>query len=117
AARTRLINSLGRGHREFRALADRCRPALHHALLLRVEAHALLAVGVHVAEQALLPAAEAVPGHRHGDGHVDAHHAHLDPARELAGDVAVAGEAGHAVAVLVGVDEVDGGLEVGHAHA
>jgi hypothetical protein len=39
---------------------------------------------VHVAEQALLPAAEAVPGHRHRDRHVDAHHAHLHPAGELA---------------------------------
>jgi hypothetical protein len=81
-------------------------PALHHALLLGVEAHAFFAVGVHVAEQALLPAAEAVPGHRHRDRHVDADHAHLHAAGELARDAAVAGEAGHAVAELVVVDQL-----------
>jgi hypothetical protein len=32
---------------------------------------------VHVAEQRALPAAEAVPRHRHRDRHVDAHHADL----------------------------------------
>jgi len=72
---------------------------------------------MHVAEQALLPAAEAVPGHRHGDGHVDAHHAGLHAARELARDVAVAGEAGHAVAEFVLVDQRDGLGEVLGAHA
>src|SRR6478752_9372048 len=87
----------GRRHHELGALADALRPALHDGLLLGVEAHAFLAVGMHVAEQALLPAAEAMPGHRHRDRHVDAHHADLDAPAELARHVAVAREAGHAV--------------------
>src|SRR5207245_11290559 len=99
------------------ALADALRPALHDRLLLGVEAHAFLAVGVHVAEQALLPAAEAVPGHRHGDRHVDADHAHLYTPRELACHVAVAREARDAVAELVVIDEVDRSLQVMYAHA
>jgi hypothetical protein len=99
-------------HHELGALADARGPALHHALLLGVEAHALFAVGVHVAEQALLPAAEAVPGHRHRDRHVDADHAHLHPAGELARHVAVAGEAGHAVAELVVVDQLQRAGEI-----
>jgi hypothetical protein len=60
---------------------DAVRPALHDRLLLRVEAHAFLAVGVHVAEQALLPAAESVPCHRDGDRHVHADHADFDATR------------------------------------
>src|SRR3546814_3706995 len=40
-------------------------------------------------------------GDRHRDRHVDAHHAHFDRTRELAGGVAVAREDGDAVAILV----------------
>src|SRR5216117_3743124 len=63
--------SLRRRHHELRSLRRALGPALHDRLLLGVEAHALFAVGMHVAEQAALPAAEAVPGHRHRDRHVD----------------------------------------------
>src|SRR3546814_8428620 len=48
-----------------------------------------------------LPAAEGMIGDRHRDRHVDAHHAHFDRTRELAGGVAVAREDGDAVAILV----------------
>src|SRR2546429_4750888 len=41
-----------------------------------------------------LPAAEAVPGHGNGNRHVDADHADLDAAAELARHIAVACEAG-----------------------
>ena len=51
------------------------------------------------------------------DRHVDADHADLHAARELARDVAVAREAGDAVAELVGVDQLDRRVEVRHAHA
>src|SRR5579864_4164063 len=69
---------LRRRHREFGALGRGFRPALHDGLLTRIEAHPFLAVGMGVAEQASLPAAKAMPGHGHGDRHVDAHHADLD---------------------------------------
>ena len=94
-------------HHELGALGDALRPALHDGLLPRVEAHAFFAVDVHVAEQAVLPAAEAVPGHRHRDRHVDAHHADLDAARELARHVAIAREAGDAIAELMRIDQLD----------
>src|SRR4029078_5718056 len=106
--------SLRRRHRELGALRRRRRPALHHRLLARVEANAFLAIGVGVADHARLPAAEAVPRHRHRDRHVDADHADLDPARELARDVAVAREAGDGVAELVLVDELERRFDLGY---
>jgi len=42
------------------------------------------AVHMQVAEQRLLPAAERIEGHRHGNRHVDADHADLDLVLELA---------------------------------
>ncbi|MDT4820639.1 hypothetical protein FQZ97_537850 [compost metagenome] len=72
---------------------------------------------MHVAEQALLPAAETMPGHGHRDRHVDAHHAHLDAPAELAGDVTVTGIKAHAVAELVVIDELHGLGEILDAQA
>ena len=43
-------------------------PALGDGLALGVEAHGVRAVGVQVAEQRTLPAAEGVVGHRHRQG-------------------------------------------------
>src|SRR5690348_4730444 len=62
---------------------------------------------MHVTEQALLPPAESMPGHRYGDRHVDTHHADLDAAAEFTGDISIAGITRDAVAELVGVDEID----------
>ena len=56
-----------------------------HRLEPGVEADALHAVDVGVAEQGLLPATERVVGHGYRYGHVDADHAHLDVAAEPAG--------------------------------
>ena len=70
-----------------------------------VEVDALGAVHVGVAEEAGLPAAEAVVADRHRDRHVDADHADVDVPLELAGRAAVAGEDRGAVAVRVGVDQ------------
>ena len=53
-------------------------PAGGDDLAAGVEVHALGAVGVGVAEQRGLPAAERVVGHRHRDRHVDADHPDLD---------------------------------------
>ncbi|MND91836.1 hypothetical protein D3C80_839750 [compost metagenome] len=60
---------------------------------------------VVVAEQRVFPAAEAVEGHGHRDGHVDADHADLDLVTEHARRVAIAREDGGAVGVLVGIDQ------------
>ena len=60
-----------------------------------------------VAEQAPLPAAEGMIGDGHGDGDVDAHHAHLDTVGEIARRIAIAGEDGDAIAVFVLVDHLD----------
>src|SRR4051812_19848792 len=50
-------------------------PAARDDLAAGVEVDPLRPVHVRVAEQARLPAAEAVVAHRHRDRHVDAHHA------------------------------------------
>src|SRR5690606_4106731 len=82
---------------ELRPAAGTVWPALHHRLVARIETHAFRTVGMVVAEQAALPAAEAVEGHRHRQRHVHAYHADLDLAHELARHAAVAGEDGDAV--------------------
>ena len=82
----------------------------------RVEAHALGAVDVVVAEQRVLPAAEAVEGHRHRDRDVDADHADLDPALELARRLAARGEDRRAVGIGAGVDQLDRLVQRAHAH-
>src|SRR5699024_8064229 len=53
-------------------------PAGGDGLLLGVEADALGAMGVVLAEQGVLPAAEGVVAHRGRDRYVDADHAHGD---------------------------------------
>src|SRR6266567_7492427 len=99
------------GHRGVYAGADACGPAGSDGLNAGVEADAFGAVDGVVAEERALPAAEAVEGHGDRDWDVDADHAGLDGVGEGAGGVSVAGEDGGAVAVLVLVDELEGGLE------
>ena len=89
-------------------------PAGGDHLAAGVEGDAFRAVDVLVAEQRGLPAAEGVVGHRHGQRHVDADHAHGDGALELPGRGAGGGEDRGAVAVGVGVDQGDAGVEVLH---
>ncbi len=93
---------------EFNTRTGSVGPALHNGLVARVKAHAFRAVSVVVAEHAALPAAKTVEGHRHRQGHVNADHADLDLAHEFARHAAVARIDGDAVAVLVGVDQIDG---------
>src|SRR3954452_19680385 len=69
------------------------------------EADAVGAVHVGVAEQAGLPAAEAVVAHGHRDRHVDADHADLHLELELPGGAAVTGEDRRSVAERVVVDQ------------
>src|SRR3954464_4618097 len=88
------VSSCARGGRKVhvRAVGRLVGPARGYDLAARVELHALGAVDVVVAEQRVLPAAEAVEAHRHGDRDVDADHADLDAAPELARRVSGAGE-------------------------
>src|SRR3990167_10936643 len=81
------------GERELRRLMrGPLRPALGDGLLAGVEADAVRAVGVQVAEQRALPAAEAVVAHPHRQRPADAHHADLDLVAEQARRFTVAGE-------------------------
>ncbi len=91
----------------LRAPGRRVAPARGDHLATGEEVHALGAVGVGVAEQRALPAAEGEVRHRHRDRHVDPDHADLDLVLEQPGRGAVAGEDRGAVAVLVGVDQVE----------
>src|SRR3954465_14933673 len=87
------------------------RPALGDLLVLGPEADALLTMLVDVAEAGALPAAERVIGDGDRDRHVDADHADIDPGRELAGGVAVAGEDGDAIAIFMVGGEAQSLLE------
>src|SRR6478735_5578215 len=89
-------------------------PAARDDLAAGVEVDPFRPVHVRVAEEARLPAAEAVVAHRHRDRHVDAHHADVDVELELAGGAAVAGEDRRAVAERVVVDEGQALLVAGH---
>src|SRR5262245_47631567 len=100
--------SAGGGEAKVGSTLPRLGPAAGHHLGPGVEAHAIVAVDVGIAEEAVLPSAERVVGHRHRDGDVDADHAHLDLVLELACRAAVAGEHGDAVGALVAVDEGQG---------
>src|SRR5450756_1846422 len=97
--------SLRRGHDELGTPGGTLRPALHDRLLPRIEAHAFFAIGVHVAEQTLLPSSEAVPGHRDRDRYVDSNHTHLDPPSKLPRNVSIARVTGHPISKLMRVDE------------
>jgi len=59
-------------------------PSRHQHLLLGIERYGVFSVGVQVAEEGVLPSREREERHGSGDGHVDADHAHLDPALILA---------------------------------
>mmetsp|Transcript_29542 Transcript_29542/g.84217 ORF Transcript_29542/g.84217 Transcript_29542/m.84217 type:complete len:503 (-) Transcript_29542:51-1559(-) len=70
-----------------------------------------LAVEVEVAEDGPLVAREGEHRQRHGDGHVHAHLPSLDLVDEFPCGAAAAREDGSAVAVRVGVDELNGLVE------
>mmetsp|Transcript_15608 Transcript_15608/g.42587 ORF Transcript_15608/g.42587 Transcript_15608/m.42587 type:complete len:321 (-) Transcript_15608:482-1444(-) len=69
-----------------------------------------------ITEQRALPSSERVPRHRYRNGHVDAHHAHLNLTSECACHATIRGETRDAVTELVFVDQFDGSREVGHSH-
>ena len=97
-------------HADVTNLLTTLGPTGRDDLGLRVEAHALGAVNVGVAQQRLLPATEGVVGDRNRDRHIDTDHAGLDIDDEVAGRVTVGGEDRGAVAKLGGVDDLDGFL-------
>ena len=91
--------SVHHGDGELGAFLHPARPTRGDGLHPGPEAEAVGAVLVQVAEARGLPAAEGVIGQRHRDRRVDADHADIDPAGEIASRVAVAGVDGDAVAV------------------
>src|ERR1035437_7204659 len=106
------MRSAERRHRGVNAGADAGGPTRRDGFEAGVEADAFGAIDGVVAKERALPAAEAVERHRDRDGHVNANHAGLNGVGEGAGSVAVAGEDGGAVAVLVLVGKLQGSLEV-----
>src|SRR4051794_3018566 len=91
-------------------------PARGDRLPARVEADALCPVDVVIAEQRVLPAAEAVEGHRDRDRDVDPDHPDLDLALEDPRHLPAAREDRAAVGVGVAVDEIDCSVERVDAH-
>src|SRR6266403_2116516 len=89
-------------------------PARGNGFGLGVELHHLLAVGAQIAEFGPARAGEAEEGHRHRDGYVDAHLAHVDLALKLARGGTALGEYAGAVAERVVVDEFDRLIQRAH---
>src|SRR5690349_22353064 len=83
------------------------RPARRDDLAARIELDPLGAVHVQVAEEARLPATEAVIGDRHRDRDVDPDHPGVHLELELPCRPTVTGEDRRPVAVRVLVDELD----------
>src|SRR6476620_6671310 len=93
---------------EVEAAVAGVEPAGGDDLVAGVEAETFGAVGVGVAEQRGLPAAEGVVADRDGYGDVDPDHADLDLVLVAAGGAAVVGEDRRAVAVRVAVHQLEG---------
>src|SRR5450756_2300275 len=90
-------------------------PARGHALGLGEEVHAVLAQHVQVAEEGVLVPREGEEGHRHRDADIDADHAGVGAARELAGVVTALGEDAGAVGEGAVVHDGQALFEVGDA--
>src|SRR3954471_3899143 len=75
-------------------------PAGEGYFLAGVELDAFVALDVQVAEERPVPAGEREPCHRGGDADVDADHAGVEVAFEMAGGVAASSEDGGSVAVF-----------------
>src|SRR4051794_28768877 len=103
-------------HHVFSTTARAGRPALGDRLVASVEAHALGAVNVVVAEQRVFPAAKRMERHRHRDRHVHADHADVDPRREVARRTTVRSKDRNAVAVFVRVHHAHRAGHIRGAH-
>lgn len=101
---------------EVQAAVARVEPAGGDNLAAGEEVDALGAVGVGVAEERVLPAAEGVVGHGYRDWHVDANHTDLNLVLEATCGATVVCEDCCAVAVGVGVDGVDAFFEGLNTH-
>src|SRR5580698_3700658 len=94
-------SSLHRRNDELGTLLAAGGPARRHGLGLGIEADRIGPVLVEIAEARALPAAERVIGERHRNGEIHPDHADIHPAGEVARGVAIAGEDGDAVAVVM----------------
>src|SRR5262249_4079675 len=102
--------SAHRWHRKLGTDADARWPSRSDRLELGVEPNALGPMHVVISEEGCLPAAEGMERHRDRDRNVDANHANLDLMSELPSRVTIPSEDGGAVAELVLVDHVGGGV-------
>src|SRR5438552_2129398 len=82
----------------------------------RVEAHAVHAVNVQIAEKRIAPAAEGVKRHGHRNRHVDSHHADFDILLKPSCRIARASEKRGAIGVGIGVDHRDRIIQRIRAH-
>src|SRR4029453_18570611 len=99
-----------------RDAARRLEPPRDDDLLVGVELDRLPAVGLEVAEEGSLGAAEREERHRRRDPDVDAEHAGLDPLAVLARPLAAAGEDAARVAEIVTAHDLDRLVEVLRPH-
>src|SRR6185312_8920291 len=92
------------GHRELCAGFDAGGPSCGDGFGAGPELDGFGAVLVEVAEHRAFPAAEPEVSQGRGNGNIDADHADLAAGGEVAGGIAVAGEDGNAIAILMGID-------------
>src|SRR5258705_13989895 len=78
---------LPHGRHDEAGIARALGPSRGHRLQPRVEAHTIRAVLVRVPEDRALPAAEAVIGEGHGNGHIDHDHADIQARGVLAPNI------------------------------
>src|SRR5262245_25096645 len=97
-------------------LRRRLEPARPRHLLLRVEVDPLSPLNVQVAEERLVPAREREPRHWGGDADIDADHARVEAALELARRVAVPREDARPVAVVAFAAQSEGMVEIVGPH-
>src|ERR1035438_699452 len=91
-------------------------PAFHHNLGLGIELHAVVGLGVKIAEETLAPTTKGERGDRRGDAHVDTDVAGVDFVAEAAGVGAIGSEDARHVAIGALVDKGDGFVDGGGVH-
>ena len=90
-----------RWYHKARAILNPRWPARGDGFGFGVKAKRIWPMLVEIAKARALPAAKSVIRQRHRNWHVNPHHADIDAARKIARGIAIAGENGNAIAILM----------------
>lgn len=81
-----------------------CGPAARDGLHASVKTYTIVTMYIQWSKDGAFPATEAMECHWYRDGHIDSYHASLNFFAKLACGIAIAGEDGRPVTVLVAID-------------